>query len=167
MKGHFFELIYGNYTRTSLEANLISINSLGRKISVHYKVVQPLQRVNQKILKNSRKNVNVSRFLRDVRSIQSYAWRKIRGSTSMSFHSLAVAIDILPKDRQKIIYWAWEAHRNPDWPAAPLEQRWIPPQEIIDIFEENGFIWGGRWTLYDNMHFEYRPELLMLQRLNP
>ena len=34
------------------------------------------------------------------------------------------------------------------------------PTEIIDIFERRGFIWGGKWSHYDTMHFEYRPELL-------
>jgi hypothetical protein len=28
------------------------------------------------------------------------------------------------------------------------------------VFEQHGFIWGGRWAHYDTMHFEYRPELL-------
>ena len=32
------------------------------------------------------------------------------------------------------------------------------PKEIVDIFEKHGFIWGGRWSHYDTMHFEYRPE---------
>ena len=35
----------------------------------------------------------------------------------------------------------------------------------IEIFEKNGFIWGGKWDLWDNMHFEYRPELILLQNL--
>ena len=34
------------------------------------------------------------------------------------------------------------------------------PQNLIDIFEKHGFIWGGRWYHYDTMHFEYRPEVL-------
>jgi hypothetical protein len=34
------------------------------------------------------------------------------------------------------------------------------PQSIVDAFEAEGFIWGGRWYHYDTMHFEYRPELL-------
>ena len=34
------------------------------------------------------------------------------------------------------------------------------PQAIVDAFEAEGFIWGGRWYHYDTMHFEYRPELL-------
>ena len=42
----------------------------------------------------------------------------------------------------------------------PLTSRWMPPYEIINIFEEEGFIWGGKWLIWDNMHFEYRPELI-------
>ena len=34
------------------------------------------------------------------------------------------------------------------------------PKEIVDIFEKNGFIWGGRWYHYDTTYFEYRPEFL-------
>ncbi|MEJ2663631.1 MAG: M15 family metallopeptidase, partial [Spirochaetia bacterium] len=29
-------------------------------------------------------------------------------------------------------------------------------------FEKYGFIWGGKWYHYDTMHFEYRPELLVI-----
>ena len=29
----------------------------------------------------------------------------------------------------------------------------------------NGFIWGGKWSEFDLMHFEYRPELILLARL--
>ncbi|MDY2825712.1 MAG: M15 family metallopeptidase, partial [Treponema sp.] len=36
-----------------------------------------------------------------------------------------------------------------------------PPQEIIDIFASEGFIWGGTWAVWDNMHFEYHPELII------
>ena len=35
----------------------------------------------------------------------------------------------------------------------------MPPKEVIDIFLEEGFIWGGNWAIWDNMHFEYHPEL--------
>ena len=39
------------------------------------------------------------------------------------------------------------------------------PQEIVEIFEKHGFIWGGKWSHFDLMHFEYRPELLQKWRL--
>jgi hypothetical protein len=42
------------------------------------------------------------------------------------------------------------------------------PWEIVAAFEEQGFIWGGKWYHYDTIHFEYRPELLAKARLtNP
>jgi hypothetical protein len=47
----------------------------------------------------------------------------------------------------------------------PLERRWQPPEGVIRIFETEGFTWGGKWALYDNMHFEYRPELYEINRL--
>jgi peptidoglycan L-alanyl-D-glutamate endopeptidase CwlK len=31
----------------------------------------------------------------------------------------------------------------------------------VTIFENHGFIWGGKWYHFDTMHFEYRPELLV------
>jgi hypothetical protein len=36
----------------------------------------------------------------------------------------------------------------------------MPPKAVIEAFERGGFLWGGKWFLFDNMHFEYRPELL-------
>ena len=32
------------------------------------------------------------------------------------------------------------------------------PKEIIKIFEENDFIWGGHWYNQNITFFEYRPE---------
>ncbi|MGL4524281.1 MAG: M15 family metallopeptidase [Spirochaetia bacterium] len=164
-EGSFHEMIYRNYDRQSIEAQLVKVTLLGRKISVHKKVGPALTRVNRQINQLAKKNSRISRFTKQVRSVQSYSWRRMRGTSSMSFHSLGVAVDILPKNRQRIIYWGWEAPRNPDWLFVPPEKKWIPPKEILEIFEENGFIWGGKWILYDNMHFEYRPELLILQEL--
>ena len=42
------------------------------------------------------------------------------------------------------------------------QRRWTNrfPQVLVDTFESQGFIWGGRWYHFDTMHFEYRPELL-------
>ncbi|MCL2443985.1 MAG: M15 family metallopeptidase [Treponema sp.] len=36
----------------------------------------------------------------------------------------------------------------------------------MKTFESQGFIWGGKWQLFDTMHFEYRPEILILNGLN-
>jgi hypothetical protein len=51
-----------------------------------------------------------------------------------------------------------------DWHNVPHEKRLEPPGVVVGIFEENGFLWGGKWPWYDTMHFEYRPEILLLSR---
>lgn len=38
------------------------------------------------------------------------------------------------------------------------------PLEIVHIFEQHGFIWGGKWYHYDTMHFEYRPEMTTIAK---
>jgi hypothetical protein len=36
----------------------------------------------------------------------------------------------------------------------------MPPSVVVEIFEKHGFVWGGKWYHFDNMHFEYRPEII-------
>jgi len=64
-----------------------------------------------------------------------------------SMHSWGAAIDT---NTAYAAYWLWPRAA----PAGAL------PAEIIEIFERHGFIWGGKWSHYDTMHFEYRPELV-------
>lgn len=82
--------------------------------------------------------------------------RVIAGTTRLSAHSFAAAVDI---NVQFAHYWRW-TKAPADNPARPLPFRNSIPLEIVEIFESEGFIWGGRWYHYDTMHFEYRPELL-------
>ena len=83
----------------------------------------------------------------------TYNCRKIAGTNRLSVHAFAAAIDINVKYAH---YWKWT---KPDHSGAyPWRNR--IPEEIVEIFERHGFIWGGRWYHYDTMHFEYRPELL-------
>jgi hypothetical protein len=75
-------------------------------------------------------------------------------------------VDIQPKKLgNKAIYWQWERDRNENWMLVPLDRRWQPPEGVIRIFEDEGFTWGGKWALYDAMHFEFRPELHEINRL--
>jgi hypothetical protein len=82
----------------------------------------------------------------------SYTCRKIAGSRARSAHAWGIAIDINIKASD---YWRWEAKQGVD----PVWRNRIPLQ-IVRVFERHGFIWGGAWSHYDTMHFEYRPELL-------
>ena len=103
------------------------------------------------------------------KSAGTFCWRAIAGTSRMSAHSYGM---ILIFNVAHSHYWLWdykkennipesEAILEKDIPKKNLpEYKNIIPQEIVDIFESQGFIWGEKWyTHYDAMHFEYRPEL--------
>ena len=62
-----------------------------------------------------------------------------------------IAVDLNP---DKGPYWQWSKLR-----PHPLQKTF--PSAIVSLFEDNGFIWGGKWEHFDLMHFEYRPELII------
>jgi hypothetical protein len=77
--------------------------------------------------------------------------RPVRGFPGrLSGHAYGIAVDI----NGNLDYFS-DTHRN-----EPYCYRNNVPAFLVEIFERNGFIWGGRWHSYDAMHFEYRPELL-------
>lgn len=80
--------------------------------------------------------------------------RRIKGTQRLSVHSFGIAIDIAVSHAD---YWRWD-HIKPDGKLGYKNQI---PLEIVEAFEKEGFIWGGKWYHYDTMHFEYRPELLV------
>ena len=69
-----------------------------------------------------------------------YNFRAMRGSSSTSFHSWGLAVDL-------------------NWQTNPMTRRGGPvrtdmPRWLITLWEDHGFRWGGRWN--DAMHFEFR-----------
>jgi len=84
-------------------------------------------------------------------------WRVIAGTRRLSVHSFAAAVDVSPSGNP---YW-----RNFPRGANMLAARQAFPLPVVEAFEAEGFIWGGKWAEFDLMHFEYRPELLLLARL--
>jgi len=158
----FFDALYDSESRRSLETHIVRIPFLGKRTNVHERMKAPLARVEEKIYQLAKKDSEVQAFLDNLKSADGYLWRIIAGTKRKSFHSLGIAIDVLPKSQGgKQIFWSWAKDKYPNtWMLVPLKNRWMPPQAVIDIFEEEGFIWGGKWMIYDNMHFEYHPELI-------
>lgn len=92
----------------------------------------------------------------------SYYWRKVEGESSLSAHSFGIAIDI---NLRYSNYWLWD-YQKTHKPISDLRTHKLScqnriPMEIVKVFEDEGFYWGGRWYFYDTMHFEYRPDLLL------
>lgn len=91
----------------------------------------------------------------------SYYWRKVEGENSLSAHSFGIALDI---NLRYSNYWLWD-YQKTNRPLSELRNHQLIcpnriPMKIVQIFENEGFYWGGRWYFYDTMHFEYRPDLL-------
>ena len=158
----FFDTIYESHNQASLEQHIERVTFLGRPVRVHQRLKEPLRRVEARINAAAQTDPTIKPFIAEISQLDAYYWRLIAGTNRKSFHSLGIALDILPKNlRGKAIYWSWTKDKNPDWMLTPLADRWMPPQTVIDIFEDEGFIWGGKWGIWDNMHFEYHPELIL------
>lgn len=86
-------------------------------------------------------------------SAGTYNCRAVADTAEASPHSYGLAIDL---NLAFSDYWFWRPHNG----TIAYHNRM--PQEIVEAFEGQGFIWGGKWYHYDTMHFEYRPELLAI-----
>ena len=156
----FFDFLYSAQSQKIIEDHIIKTKFLGKATRIHERIWTPLKNVEKKILAQ-KDTPEIKAFLANLKSCDAYHWREIVQTSRKSFHSYGIAVDILPKRlNRKAIYWSWEKDRLGDkWMMVPLEKRWMPPAEVRKIFEEEGFIWGGYWVIFDNMHFEYHPEL--------
>lgn len=68
-----------------------------------------------------------------------FAWRSQRGDTTKpSLHAWAAA-------------WDWNPTENPRGSRPRIDRK------VVAVFEEHGFLWGGRWPgkRVDGMHFQF------------
>ena len=82
----------------------------------------------------------------------TFACRAVADTGMPSVHAYGAAIDIAVRQSD---YWVWSRARG----DIPYRNR--IPFEIVEPFEAERFIWGGKWYHYDTMHFEYRAELFV------
>jgi len=162
----FRSALYGGTKRGEIEQNLVQVRFLGKTISVHRMIQDQVQQIDERIRMLAKSDPEVAQFLKNLGTVGGYNWREIRGTSRISMHSFGLAIDIQPRKLgSKAIYWQWEQERNPKWMLVSQNNRWAPPAAVIKAFEDEGFVWGGKWDLYDQMHFEYRPELHEVSKL--
>ncbi len=148
----FFKKMYGN-NQEEVKNNLVTIIWMPNTVNKSIKVTS-INGVDYKLNEISKKldklPDEVKKYVVDIGG--TFSWRYISGSNRLSAHSFGIAIDINTKYAN---YWKW------DKAYGKMEYRNQIPYTIVEIFEEYGFIWGGKWYHYDTMHFEYRPELLL------
>jgi len=151
----FFKAMYGE-TKREVAATLVPVAWMPKSGGKTVKVT----RINGASDALKRVSDELERVLpRDMLPLAAstagvFNWRTVRHSKRQSPHSYAIAIDIGVKWSD---YWNWNK------PKADGSYAWKNrfPLEIVEVFEKHGFIWGGKWSHFDTMHFEYRPELLV------
>jgi hypothetical protein len=148
----FDALFFATYGKSAneVQGSLVGV-VIGRKtVLVHRKIAEPLRRVASRIDRAFARDPSLARFFDSLGG--TFNWRVIAGTDELSMHAWAIAIDL---DVARADYW-----RNELGAQHTIAWRNRYPQAIVDAFEAEGFIWGGRWYHYDTMHFEYRPELV-------
>jgi hypothetical protein len=150
----FFDKMYGDCSRGEVAAQLVEVAWLPKKGGKPVKVT----RVNGVADKLAAVSVELDALPASFDvflppSAGTYNCRPIAGTSRVSAHGHGIAIDLATAQAD---YWLWSADKT----GKPIAYKNRLPAEIVDIFERQGFIWGGRWYHYDTMHFEYRPELL-------
>jgi hypothetical protein len=161
----FLAALLQAHNRAETEARLISIEVAGFTVTVHERIREPLSLVGKELMSLRLVDPGVEAFLRGIREMNGYNYRFVEGTRSRSLHSYGLAIDLIPKSyKGKNAYWMWAMTATPDWWTIPYARRWMLPMPVVRAFERQGFVWGGKWLYFDTMHFEYRPEILLLAR---
>lgn len=147
----FFSEVYGK-TKDGIKANLVKVpdckedpvfnqcNGAASALGDAFKEVSTLIGNNKKI----------SGFVYPLSGTFNY--RDIAGTDRLSMHSFAIAIDLHLNGND---YWRWVSREKGQ------KRLDAYPQELVQVFQKHGFIWGGKWAHFDMVHFEYRPEIIM------
>ncbi|MHC1789836.1 M15 family metallopeptidase [Solidesulfovibrio sp.] len=148
--------LYGR-DKAAVTANCRAVPFLGQSMAFNtrYGAADAFVRVEKRLARLLAADRSLSRFL--LPASGGVVWRVIAGTDRLSVHAFAAAVDVSPKG-------------NPYWRDLPpgtnmLTRRQGFPVAVVEAFEAEGFIWGGKWSEFDLMHFEYRPELTLLARL--
>jgi hypothetical protein len=159
----FLADLYGAASRAETESNIVTVSLMGFEVRVHRYIAEPLERVDSSLKALMQTDAEARSFVAGLKGVAGYNWREIAGTRSRSYHSYGLAVDLAPKSfGGKQTYWRWAMPQTDQWYAIPYERRWMVPAQIVKLFEDQGFVWGGKWFFFDTMHFEYRPEIFIL-----
>jgi len=162
----FLDSLYQVNSRVSADRVMVRTRILGLSVRVHPLLVDPIRRVNRRVGELAKADPAIQTFVQSLHQAHGYNWRNIANTLRRSFHSYGTAVDLVPYTYQrKQVYWLWAAQSGIErWWELPETERWLVPDKIIEAFEAEGFIWGGKWLSFDNIHFEYRPEVILLSK---
>lgn len=144
-----------------------SITFLDHKMFVNDFLIAPLAQVERDLRAAALRDAEVAAWMAGLDITYSFVRRKIAGSATRSHHGWGLAVDFVPDSYEgRHAYWRWSrVFDREDWDEIPLEERWSPPRAVIEAFERQGFVWGGKWAHFDVIHFEFRPEIILYNRM--
>lgn len=143
--------VYGN-SKTAIQKNLTNMKCGYTNYQFNSK-----NNANKALEASLKELISLARNRNDIASIiypasGTFNYRVISGTGRLSPHSYGIAID-LKSDRKD--YWKWSSIEDGKKRLAEY------PKELVDVFEKNNFVWGGKWGHFDILHFEYRPEIIL------
>ena len=174
----FLERLFRAGSHAETLQRIVSTDFLGFHVQVHRRIAAALQDVAAECEAARRSDPQTAAFFAGLAEIDGFNYRDVAGTLSRSYHGYGLAVDLIPKSYGgKAPYWRWVMDREDrvnaaagtnaaatPWWATPYERRWAVPRTVVAAFERHGFVWGGKWLFFDTMHFEYRPEILILAR---
>jgi hypothetical protein len=162
----FLEALFGT-TETQIRRHCRSISFLGHSMFLNTLILEPLREVEREIREAAAVDPEVAEWVEELEVTYSFIFREIAASRTRSLHGFGLAVDLVPSSYEgRHVYWRWSrALDRENWYRIPLARRWRPPPAVIEAFEGNGFVWGGKWSHFDTIHFEYRPEILLTNRI--
>lgn len=160
------EILFGT-TETQIRRHCTSVTFLDHRMFVNSISVESLRAVEEEIRDAAAGDPAVAAWIRELQITYSFITRDVAGSDGRSLHGWGLAVDLVPASYGgKHVYWRWSRVFNrQSWHEIPVSARWSPPQPVIEAFERHGFVWGGKWPRFDTIHFEYRPEIALHDRI--
>jgi len=164
----FYDQLWTSRTEREAWDRTKTILFLGHELLINCDLLEEVAAVEREVREAAARIPAVASWVRTIGSVEGYAWRPVQGTSSRSLHSYGAAIDIVPRSARSLA-WYWLDARNSGlaWYELPYSRRISVPPEIVSIFERYGFVWGGKWYYWDFVHFEYRPEILILNGFRP
>lgn len=147
----FLKEVYGG-TKEQIEKNLKGVPMGGKTCSFNKNngAADSLAAAMKEVAALAQRKPAIYPFVFPVNG--TYNYRVIAGTNQLSPHAFGTAIDLKRDNRD---YWKWVSREEGQKRLA------MYPREVVQIFENHGFVWGGKWGHFDILHYEYRPELIL------
>ncbi|WFD11667.1 M15 family metallopeptidase [Tepidibacter hydrothermalis] len=142
--------VYGN-TKKQIEINLKNFKFGNKYYAFNDKnnAYENLKKSINEVVNICKSNNEMYKYIYPISGTFNY--RIISGTSRLSPHSFGIAIDLAS---DKSDYWKWASKE------AGQKRLKSYPDSLVKTFENNNFIWGGKWKHFDILHFEYRPEFI-------